>query len=176
MDNPFSQMFLSLLGVLFVLTTVMPVAAQDCSVAARGPSQKIEIGIHAAAIFAGTAEFVGLGGRLSRSFSTRFALDFGLDSRFGKNRLYFLQGRQTLVGHESGGIFATYGASGWFGEDQLTPPVLPTLGLGGQRAIARYAAIRFDGQLMLGVLPDSRPVTSRLSVGLSIPVRGGYGP
>jgi hypothetical protein len=108
---------------------------------------------------------------------------------------YFLQARQSLAGRnrKQPALFLTYGTAGWIERSSakreitlpdgrrvgiphfrayLMPPIFPIVGLGGQRVISRYAAVRVDAQLLL-LYGGLRPATGRFSAGVSIPI-GAY--
>jgi hypothetical protein len=95
---------------------------------------------------------------------------------------FFWQVKQILWSEgTSSSLFATYGTAGLTGrtpvspsrlDTWLLPPILPIVGIGWQQVVAKYMAIRGDGQLVIGPFEGGNLVP-RISVGVSIPI-GGY--
>jgi hypothetical protein len=93
---------------------------------------------------------------------------------------FFWQVKHALWTDEASHVFATYGTAGWAErqsvppgrlESSIVPPILPIVGVGWQRVVAKHLAIRCDGQLLIGPF-EGVNIVPRVSVGGTIPIRG----
>jgi hypothetical protein len=146
-----------------------PLGAQGHDATGAQASEGVEVGVQVSAVRAGSATFLGPGARLTIPVKGRLAFEVGLDPKVGRNGLYFVQARQTLARSRGMKGFATFGAGSFSG---AALPDFPSVGLGWQFDAAKYAALRVDGQLLLGVRADATRVITRLSAGVAIPMRG----
>jgi hypothetical protein len=175
------------LVVLVFLASIAPAHAQDIGPARENWSPGVEIG---AAITSGFPSAVGLGLRVTRA-SRRFSVEGGLDWTDALNKqhyadqlvwFFFWQVKQTLWSDgTSTRLFATYGTAGWIERQRVPPgrlrlvvipPILPIVGIGWQRVVAKYVVIRVDGQLAFWPFEGGIAVP-RISAGMSVPI-GGY--
>jgi len=171
------------LVVLLLLTSTASAGAQDTP-ANRLPD--LEIGV---AMSSGFPSPVGVGLRVTGGRGGRFSVEGRIDWTDARNSqhyadqlvwCYFWQLRQTLWSDAATSVFATYGSAGWIERQSVPPgrlrllpipPILPMVGIGGQKIIAKYIAIRGDVQLF--VWPSGSGIAApRLSGGLSVPIRG----
>jgi hypothetical protein len=176
------------LVVLLFLGSMGSADAQDSPPTGGNPAPTVEIGTAISGLFAsGTLAGVGLritGGNRGR-FSVEGQLDWtdALNTRDSEQVIWFFfwQVKQTLWSEgTSSSLFATYGTAGLSGrtpvspgrlDSWLLPPILPIIGIGWQQVVAKYMAIRGDGQLVIRPF-EGGSLVPRISVGVSIPIRG----
>lgn len=161
--------------------------AQDSSAAVETPSLKVEVGA-AVSDFMPTAGTFPVGVRVSLARKQPFTFEVAIDWRdLGRKKryvdqmtwFYFWQVKQELATQDEAGprFFVTYGAAGGAirasdangFSSAFMPPVFPLLGFGGQHVVAKYAAVRVDGQVWL----LGKWVKPRFSGSVSVPI-GGY--
>jgi hypothetical protein len=171
------------LVVLLLLTSSASADAQDTR---PNRSPNVEIG---AAISSGFPSPVGLGVRVTGGRGGRFSVEGELDWTDALNTrhyadqfvwFFFWQVKQTLWSDGASSLFATYGSAGWIERQSVPPgrlrllpipPILPIVGIGGQKVVAKYIAIRGDAQLLLWPFENGIAVP-RISAGVSVPIRG----
>jgi hypothetical protein len=134
---------------------------------------------------------IGLGLRVTGGNGGRFSIEGELDwtdaltaQHYADQMVWFFfwQVKQTLWSDgTSSSLFATYGTAGWIERQSvppgrldslLIPPILPIVGTGWQQLVAKYIALRVDGQLLLWPF-ESGFAVPRISGGVSVPI-GGY--
>lgn len=171
------------LVVLLLLTSTASAGAQET------PANRLPDFEMGAAMSSGFPSPVGVGLRVTGGRGGRYSVEAGIDWTDALNRrhyadqivwCYFWQMRQTLWSDRASSVFATYGTAGWIERQSVPPgrlrplpipPILPIVGIGGQKIIARYMAIRGDVQLL--VWPFERGIAvPRLGAGVSVPIRG----
>ena len=132
---------------------------------------------------------LGLGLRVTAGKGGRASVEGGLDWTDALNTehyadqmtwFFFWQVKHTVwTDGTSSRLFATYGTAGWIErqsvppgrlEPAIIPPILPIVGAGWQRVVGRYAAIRIDGQLLIGPFEGANALP-RVSGGVTIPIR-----
>jgi hypothetical protein len=172
-----------------LLSSVGSANAQDSPPIAEKPSPKVEIGAAISGLLFPSG-LAGVGLRISGGNGGRFSVEGAVDwtDAFQTYRdseqviwLFFWQVNQTLwSGRNSSRLFVTYGTAGFTGrtfvapgrlDSWFLPPILPIVGIGGEHVLAKYMAIRGDGQLLVGPFEGGAGVP-RISVGVSIPIRG----
>jgi hypothetical protein len=176
------------LVVLVFLISIASADAQDTSPTSEKSSPSVELG---AAISSGFPSVIGPGLRVTRGKGGRFSVEGGLDWTDALNKehyadqlvwFFFWQVKQTLWSDgTSSRLFATYGTAGWIERQRVPPgrlrlmtipPILPIVGICRQQVVAKYVAIRIDGQLV--IWPFERGIAlPRISAGVSVPI-GGY--
>ena|SRR5687767_5450099 len=172
------------LVVLLLLTSSASADAQDTH---PNRSPNVEIGAAISSVFPSP---VGLGLRVTGGRGGRFSVEGGLDWTDAQNTrhyadqlvwFYFWQMKQTLWSDGASGLFATYGSAGWIERQSVAPgrlrllpipPFLPIVGMSAQKVVAKYIAIRGDGQLLVWPF-ESGIAVPRISAGVSVPI-GGY--
>ena len=131
---------------------------------------------------------IGAGLRLTQARTNRFSVELEVNATRSRpqddqiNWYYAVQLKQGFdtLRRTGSGLFATYGVAGFVvrtysprgGQNSLVPPIFPFVGLGSQRVIARYAAVRGDAQVIVGY-GETVAALPRLSASISIPI-GGY--
>ena len=167
---------------LLLLTAMASAEAQETH---RNPSRNIEIGAAISSVFPSP---LGLGLRVTRAMGGRFSVEGGVDwtdarntQRYADQKVWFFfwQVKQRLWSDEASGVFATYGSAGWFERQSVppgrlrllpVPPILPIVGISGHKVVAKYLAIRGDGQLVVWPSETGFAVP-RISAGVSVPIR-----
>jgi len=179
------SIFIAILAVATLAST--SVHAQT----SQPKSNPIELGVSGMGLLFGDSSMRGVGGRvglpLTRHLSFEAEVDWLGFERVRRSDdvgwIYLMQVKATspVPFHPRTTVFATAGGTGWAdrsqtGPDQwtvsVTPPILATVGGGVQQIVSRNLAVRVDGQLLLAFYEDIRPMTGRISAGLSFAIGG----